>query len=112
MLAPIVRYAGRYGAKKLGLKILDSDVNKLINPRKNYDMQKYNNPSSAVYGNKKLLKEYYNPKLPIDKDVKKWNATDLINATNSPLYKHDTLLQKKAKEYIKIRSKHRFSGFK
>lgn len=110
MLAPITKLTLKYGAKKLGLKALDSNGANITNPREDYAMQQYNNPSSAIYKNNELLKEYYNPDLPIDKDVKKWSATDLVNATNSPLYKHDTLLQNKAKEYINNRAKRRFNG--
>lgn len=48
--------------------------------------------------------------LRIDKKPQDWNAKDLINATNSPLYKYDQQLQNNAHDYIKYRAKHRFGG--
>lgn len=67
---------------------------------------------APLYRNKKLIKEYYNPNLPIDKKPQNWNVDDLFNAMESPLYKHDKQLQNMTKEYIKHRSKRRYCGLK
>ncbi len=52
-----------------------------------------------------ILREYKNPNSPMHKDASKWNADDLFKALNSPSYKHNFTLQKKAKEYISRRKK-------
>ena len=75
-------------------------------------IKNYYDKSSPLYRNKRLIKEYYNPNLPIDKKPQNWNADDLFNAMESPLYKHDKQLQNMTKEYIKHRSKRRYCGLK
>ena len=111
-LLPIIssaaRYVGKNALKKAGLKFLDSGGIKTLNKREDYAVKKYYDKSSPLYKNKKLIKEYYNPKLPIDKKPKNWDADDLFNAMESPLYKYDKQLQNMAKEYIKPRSTRRY----
>lgn len=100
---------GKNAIKKTGLKFLDSEGIKPLNKREDYAINKYYDKSSSLYKNKKLIKEYYNPKLPIDKKPKNWDAEDLFNAMESPLYKYDKQLQNMAKEYIVHRSNRRYN---
>ena len=83
---------------------------KTTTSREEYALKKYHDPYSPLYKRKDLIKEYYNPALPIDKDVAKWTATDAVHATNSPLYKYDQQLQNMTHRYIKNRAKKRFNG--
>lgn len=106
----LANFAVKQGIQKTALDALDSGRIDAANPREDYIIEKYNDPYSPLYKNNELIKEYYNPNLPIDKEPQDWNPTDLINATNSPLYKYDQQLQNNAYEYIKYRAKHRFGG--
>ena len=104
-------------AMKAGLKSILPGKDEItgikpLNLREDYAMDKYSDPNSPLYKNKELIKEYYNPSLPIDKDVEDWNDEDLVQATTSSLYKYDTLLQNKAYECVKNRAKkNRYCGF-
>ena len=56
-----------------------------------------------------ILKECYDKKIPLDKQPQKWDADDLFNAIESPLYKYDKKLQDMSKEYIRHRSNTRYN---
>lgn len=101
----VAKPLAKQAIKHLGLKALDSDGIKSVNPREDYAMKQYTNPNSPLYHNKEMIKEYYNPLLPLEKEIKDWNDDDLFNLMDSPLYKQDIQLKNKANEYIKHRNK-------